>query len=229
MAELHNLAVHSAVTTSSGSNTQLAVAYTTRLGQSTGRGSQGSKTVCFPASALPPNASEQPIAALTECQSVFEVVDVMVGMYRERLIFPHFDGWICSVKAGAIGRALEPGAGKVEGLVHHFAPPLGWLRTSRELFVRVSRLGDVLFVVKGEVEIVKRGLDRAADVTGKYLGRIFRFLRVIECAIQLREERRVESAHWNQACQSTGQVTRTFQSKDVRVKILSYPIQGLYM
>lgn len=163
-SELHHLAVHSAVTIFSGSNTQLAVSYTTRLGQSTGRGSQGSRIVCFPASALPPKATDKPITALTESEPVYEVIDIIVGMYRDRLIFLHVDGWICSVKAAAVGNVPGPSMGKSEGVVHHFAPPLGWLRTSRELLVRVTRLGDVLFVVKGEVAIVKRGLDRAADI-----------------------------------------------------------------
>ncbi|KAI7786820.1 hypothetical protein LA080_002290 [Diaporthe eres] len=163
-SELHHLAVHSAVTIFSGANTQLAVSYTTRLGQSPGRGSQGSRIVGFPASALPPKTTDQPITALTESESVYEVIDIIVGMYRERLIFIHVDGWICSVKANATGYATGLNSSKGEGVVHHFAPPLGWLRTSRELLVRVSRLGDVLFVVKGEVAVVKRGLDRAADV-----------------------------------------------------------------
>lgn len=163
-SELHHLAVHSAVTIFSGSNTQLAVSYTTRLGQSPGRGSQGSRIVGFPASALPPKTTNQPITAFTESESVYEVIDIIVGMYRERLIFLHVDGWICSVKANAAGNATGLNSSKGEGVVHHFAPPLGWLRTSRELLVRVSRLGDVLFVVKGEVAVVKRGLDRAADV-----------------------------------------------------------------
>lgn len=161
---LQHLAVHSAVTIFGGSNTQLAVSYTTKLGQNTGRGSQGSRIVCFPASALPPKTSNQSIAALTESESVYEAIDIILGMYRERLIFLHVDGWICSVKASVAGNSIGTGASKGEGVVHHFAPPLGWLRTSRELLIRVSRLGDVLFVVKGEVAVVKRGLDRAADV-----------------------------------------------------------------
>lgn len=68
------------------------------------------------------------------------------------------------MKAGAVGNSSGTGASKSEGVVQHFAPPLGWLRTSRELLIRVSRLGDVLFVVQGEVAVVKRGLDRAADI-----------------------------------------------------------------
>lgn len=162
--EPHRLVVHSAMTILSGPNTQLAVTYSTRLGQNTGRGSKGSKAVCFPTSALPPKTSEQLITALTESASICEVIDVIVGMYRELLIFLHVDGWICSMKAGAVGNSSGTGASKSEGVVQHFAPPLGWLRTSRELLIRVSRLGDVLFVVQGEVAVVKRGLDRAADI-----------------------------------------------------------------
>lgn len=79
-------------------------------------------------------------------------------------MFLHIDGWICSIKAGALGSDQGPSVGKSECLMHHFAPPLGWLRTNRELLIMVSRSGDILFVLTGEVAVVKRGLDRVADV-----------------------------------------------------------------
>lgn len=92
------------------------------------------------------------------------MVDTLIGMYRDRLVFLHTDGWVCSVKAGAFGQGPVTNSAKSEGVLHHFPPPLEWLRTSRELLVQVTRLGDVLFVVKGEVAVVKRGLDRVADI-----------------------------------------------------------------
>ncbi|KAI0008447.1 WD40-repeat-containing domain protein [Xylariaceae sp. FL0662B] len=96
------------------------------------------------------------VSPLVEFQGVCNIMDMIIGTYRDRVIFLHTDGWICSFKSNG----LRDG----EGILHHFAPPVDWLRTTRDLIIRVSRLGDVLFVVKGEVAIVKRGLGRAAQI-----------------------------------------------------------------
>lgn len=164
--EFQHIAVHSATSIFTGTNTQLAISYSPSNNQNTGRGLQGSRMLSFPASALLPKSSGLSVAPSSDRQSIYSTIDVIAGMYRERMVFLHIDGWICSVKAGALWSDHESAAGKSEGVVHHFAPPLGWLRTSRELLIRVLRLGDVLFVVKGEVAVVKRGLDRAAIVVG---------------------------------------------------------------
>lgn len=162
--ELQHISVHSAMGIFTESNTRLAISYSPNNDKNTGRGLQGSRILSFSASDLLPNASCQSVAPLSDKQSIYGIIDMIVGMYRERMVFLHIDGWICSVKAGALRSGHGPALSKSEDVVHHFAPPLGWLRTSRELLVRVSRLGDVLFVVKGEVAVVKRGLDRTADV-----------------------------------------------------------------
>lgn len=162
--ELQHISVRSATGIFTGSNAQLAISYSPNNDQNTGRGLRGNRMLSFSASALLPNASCQSIAPLADKQSIYSMIDVIVGMYRERMVFLHIDGWICSVKAGALRSGHGPAGSKSEDVVHHFAPPMSWLRMSRGLLVRVSRLGDVLFVVKGEVAIVKRGLDRAADI-----------------------------------------------------------------
>ncbi|KAK8108331.1 NACHT and WD domain protein [Apiospora kogelbergensis] len=43
----------------------------------------------------------------------------------------------------------------------HFAPPADWLRTNNAPLIRVTKLGDILFAVKGEVAVVRKGLNRA--------------------------------------------------------------------
>jgi hypothetical protein len=51
-----------------------------------------------------------------------------------------------------------------EEALYHFPPPAEWLWTNRELLIRVTRRGDVLFVVKGEVVVVTRGLEKSFRV-----------------------------------------------------------------
>ncbi|KAL1865693.1 hypothetical protein Daus18300_007069 [Diaporthe australafricana] len=164
-SEIEHVAIYSATAVFTGPNTRLAISYSPSNYRNNGRGLQGSRIVSFPASALLPSTSGPSVTPLADNQSIYDTIDMIVGMYRERMVFLHVDGWICSVKAGALRNGPGPAGGKSEGVVHHFAPPLGWLRMSGQLLIRVSRLGDVLFVVKGEVAVVKRGLDRVADVT----------------------------------------------------------------
>lgn len=165
--EPQNFTVHSATGIFTGTNTRLAISYSPNNDHNTGRGLQGGRILSFSASALLPKVPDQSVTPLADNQSIYDMIDMIVGMYRERMVFLHIDGWICSVKAGALEKDSGSAGGKSEDVLHHFAPPLGWLRTSRELLIRVSRLGDVLFVVKGEVAVVKRGLERSADVIAR--------------------------------------------------------------
>ncbi|KAK7947783.1 uncharacterized protein PG986_008669 [Apiospora aurea] len=112
--------------------------------------------VCFPASDFTMGAAA--ISAIPECQKHCDDMALSIGMFRDRLVFLHKEGWICSIKANGIsGRGNEKA-------MSHFAPPVDWLHTNSEPLIRVTRLGDVLFVVKGEVAVVRKGLSRAADV-----------------------------------------------------------------
>ena len=113
---------------------------------------------CFSANNLTTGATIVP--ALPESQKYCEAINLVIGIFRDRLVFLHQEGWICSVKAaGMRGRGNEK-------LMFHFAPPVDWLRTNHEPLVRITKLGDILFAVKGEVAVVKRGLNRAVDVNG---------------------------------------------------------------
>ncbi|KAK9423221.1 putative DUF676 domain-containing protein [Seiridium unicorne] len=98
------------------------------------------------------------VAPLAEYQTVAQFVDTLIGVYRDRLVFLHTDGWVCSIKAAEL---KVKGYG---GIVHHFAAPIEWLRTSRDPIIRLSKLGDVLFAVRVEVAIIKRGLGRAIHI-----------------------------------------------------------------
>ncbi|KAK8133349.1 hypothetical protein PG984_005361 [Apiospora sp. TS-2023a] len=111
--------------------------------------------VCFPPGDFTTGSAS--VSAIAECQKSCEEMSLVIGMYRDRLVFLHNEGWICSIKAnGMRGRANEK-------VMFHFAPPVDWLRTNSEPLIRVTKLGDLLFVVKGEVAVVKKGLSRVVD------------------------------------------------------------------
>ncbi|KAH9887455.1 hypothetical protein F4778DRAFT_427699 [Xylariomycetidae sp. FL2044] len=119
--------------------------------------SSHSTLTCIAAHAL--TAQADSVTPLFQCQPVFEKIDSIIGMFRDRLVFLHRMGWVCSVKpAGMRGEGNEK-------IMFHFAPPLDWLRTNRLPLMMVSKIGDVLFVVKGEVAIVKRGLNRVVNIS----------------------------------------------------------------
>jgi WD40 repeat protein len=118
-------------------------------------------TMCYSATALkapPPGGGAA--TPLPGSQPTCDAIDAVLGTYRERLVFLHADGWVCSVKAAGFRDGGSDGPGAI---MHHFAPPSDWLLASKML-IQVTRLGDVLFVVRGEVAVVKRGFERTADV-----------------------------------------------------------------
>ncbi|KAI0156577.1 hypothetical protein GGR57DRAFT_501627 [Xylariaceae sp. FL1272] len=131
------------------SNKVLAIAFSVA-----GKGRQ-STIACFPAQAFAVrSATADP---LTEFHGVCDQIQLIIGMFRDRVVFLHMDGWVCSAKVNGM-------RGEGEGVMHHFAPPEDWLQTSRELLITISKAGDILFVVKGEVAVVKRGLARIAHI-----------------------------------------------------------------
>ncbi|KAK8861793.1 WD40 repeat-like protein [Apiospora arundinis] len=92
--------------------------------------------VCFPASSFTTDATH--VSTLPECQRHCEAIDMIIGMYRDRLVFLHKEGWVCSLKAsGMLGRGNEK-------LMFHFAPPIDWLQTSHQPLIKVTKLGEIL-------------------------------------------------------------------------------------
>ncbi|KAI1328103.1 hypothetical protein F5Y16DRAFT_409969 [Xylariaceae sp. FL0255] len=64
--------------------------------------------------------------AINEYEATCEKIQLLIGMFRDRVVFLHTDGWVCSVKASGM-------RGEGEGIMHHFAPPREWLQSNRDL------------------------------------------------------------------------------------------------
>ncbi|THX77862.1 hypothetical protein D6D04_06104 [Aureobasidium pullulans] len=85
-------------------------------------------------------------------QAVCDQMEYYIGSYQDLEIFLGTDGWICSVNKTSFKDKDE--------VLHHFMPPSDWVRANPRLVINVTDLGDILFAWKGEVAVVKHGLDK---------------------------------------------------------------------
>jgi WD40 repeat protein len=77
-------------------------------------------------------------------------VEHLIGPYGQRLVFLHSSGWVCSVD-------LEnPG---YDSFVRHFFIPVDWLSMTGDLMIELTRNGDIVFVKRAELAVIKRGLE----------------------------------------------------------------------
>ena len=83
-------------------------------------------------------------------QYLADEVEFLIGSYGQRLIFLHSSGWVCSADVETLD---------VNSYVRHFFIPTDWLTTSGERMVEVTQKGDVVFVKRDEVAVIKRALD----------------------------------------------------------------------
>lgn len=77
-------------------------------------------------------------------------IEHVLGTYRGRLIFLQTDGWICSFSLHFID------AGKTTS---HFFIPADWLSLNNQLKIDITASGDVIFIKRSELVIIKRGLE----------------------------------------------------------------------
>lgn len=85
-------------------------------------------------------------------QAVCDQMEYHIGSHQDLEVFLGTDGWICSVNKTSFKDKDE--------VLHHFMPPSDWVRANPRLVINVTDLGDILFAWKGEVAVVKHGLDK---------------------------------------------------------------------
>ena len=81
--------------------------------------------------------------------SLSAVVEIVIGVYFERLIYLDASYWVCSINFGA-NRELP---------VRHFFIPNDWISFSNHLMMEVGKNGEILFVKQSELAVIKRGLE----------------------------------------------------------------------
>lgn len=93
------------------------------------------------------------------CQDLTDQIEFLIGAYEQRMVFLDSSGWVCSTDSDTFG------------VVQHFFIPADWLSTTCSLMIEVTSRGDVIFVKRDEVAVIKRGLDiyepRSSSVLNK--------------------------------------------------------------
>ena len=92
-------------------------------------------------------------------QYLADEVEFLIGSFGQRLVFLHSSGWVCSADVETLD---------VNSYVRHFFIPTDWLCTNGELMVEVTRKGDIIFVKRDEIAVIKRALDGAERGPASY-------------------------------------------------------------
>ena len=92
------------------------------------------------------NVGSETATPVPKYQYLADQVEFLIGNYGQRLVFLHAGGWICST---------DP---KTFGITRHFFIPSDWLITSGAVMIEVTRYGDIIYVKRDEVAVIKRGL-----------------------------------------------------------------------
>lgn len=93
-------------------------------------------------------------APIPRYQSLADQVKTLIGDDGKRLVFLRSDGWISSA---------DPLSANADHYDRHFFLPADWLSTDIKLMMNVTHDGDIIFVKRDEVAVIKRGLDNVEE------------------------------------------------------------------
>ncbi|KAL9136204.1 MAG: hypothetical protein Q9175_002593 [Cornicularia normoerica] len=94
--------------------------------------------------------------------SLADQVKTIIGDDGQRLVFLRSDDWISSA---------DPESANADQFDRHFFLPADWLSTNIKLIIKVTHDGDILFVKRDEVAVIKRGLDNVEEEAGSKPGK----------------------------------------------------------
>ncbi|KAH0562634.1 hypothetical protein GP486_002685 [Trichoglossum hirsutum] len=83
-------------------------------------------------------------------QYLADQIEFLIGVYGQSLVFLHSSRWICSADLETLN---------VDNYTRHFFIPADWLSTNVGLMIEVSANGDIIFVKREEVAVIKQGLE----------------------------------------------------------------------
>ena len=106
-----------------------------------------SKLLLWNASDFHPQAES--VVPVPHFRSLADSMRYLIGDEGNRIVFLSSSGWICSASLQASFHG---------DYTRHFFLPADWLSMSGDLICKVTRKGDILFVKRDEVAVIKRGL-----------------------------------------------------------------------
>ena len=92
------------------------------------------------------NTKSETAAPVPKYQYLADQVDFLIGNYGRRLVFLHSSGWICST---------DPQTFRI---TRHFFIPSDWLSTNGTAMIEVTQFGDIIYVKRDEVAVIKHDL-----------------------------------------------------------------------
>lgn len=101
-------------------------------------------------------------AAILDYQPMADQIEHILGNYGHRLVFLHRDGWVCS----ADSQNFDP-----EYFDRHFFFPGDWLSTTGGLMLEILQNGNIVFVQRDEIAVVKRGMEHMESNQSRGPGR----------------------------------------------------------
>lgn len=120
----------------------------------------------------PETFSNAPLTPLTHLDSLPSQVEAIIGTFGTRLVFSISDYWIASVELASLNTPIStdqvlditPPPTATESVVKHFFLPNDWMGSNatspgRKLIFELGRAGEILFVRRSELAVVKRGLE----------------------------------------------------------------------
>ena len=102
------------------------------------------------------------IASMPRYHSIANQIKALIGDHGRRLVFLGSDDWIYSVNPESVDNDLYS---------RHFFLPADWLSSNIKLMVEVTHTGDIIFVKKNEVAVIKHGLDNIEEETSSKAGK----------------------------------------------------------
>jgi WD40 repeat protein len=76
-------------------------------------------------------------------------VNVVIGVFAERLVFMDVNNWICSIGLGLSGAVCS----------RHFFIPSDWVSLIQDLMIEVGHNGEIIMVKRADILVIKRGLE----------------------------------------------------------------------
>ncbi|KAL8890838.1 MAG: hypothetical protein Q9215_002064 [Flavoplaca cf. flavocitrina] len=96
------------------------------------------------------NAQARSCVPVPKYHYLSDQVQVLIGSDGQKLVFLHGSRWVCSVDAQATG---------IEHFIRHFFFPADWLSTDAPLIIKITRRSDIIFAMRDEIAVIKRGLE----------------------------------------------------------------------
>ncbi|KAM0804114.1 hypothetical protein BDR22DRAFT_800435 [Usnea florida] len=106
------------------------------------------------------SVQSSPTTLLSSYRILADQMRCVIGAHRQRLVFLDSNGWVCSADVGG-------GTPNDDRYTRHFFIPTDWLSAAgTNLMIDMTCSGDIIFVKRHEIAVIKRGLETSEQGPG---------------------------------------------------------------